>query len=144
MRPPPTSFLPFTSSHLPATIDSITSDNALNSLNQITVRNHREAQVLQAENQSKCLPKPQQRRSPRARLPQRPSIRKKLARRLLPLVRRRSAPKRARKHTRPTFTKVCCNLSRVESFDYGVSTLECRISIILSSIFIRIPFSISI
>ena len=57
---------------------------------------------------SKCLPKPQQRRSPPARpQPARPQPRRrKLERRPPRLATRRSAPRRARKPTPPTSTKV--------------------------------------
>ena len=57
---------------------------------------------------SKCHQRPQQRRSPPARPPppRHPLRRRKLARRPLPLARRRSAPRPARRLTLHTSTKV--------------------------------------
>ena len=63
---------------------------------------------LKPQFQPKCLPKPQQRRSPPLRPPPvRPPLRRrKLERRPLPPARRRSAPRRARKPTLHTSIKV--------------------------------------
>jgi hypothetical protein len=72
----------------------------------------------------KCLPKPQQKRSPLPRhlLPRLPPRRRKLERRPPPLVRRRREPRRARRPTLHTFTKVCSRFpSRV------ISKTICRV-----------------
>ena len=66
----------------------------------------------------KCLPKPQQRRSPPPRhLPPRPPLRRRrLERRPRRLATRRSAPRPARRPTLPTSTKVRSQLIQVASF----------------------------
>ena len=68
--------------------------------------------------QSKCLPKPQQRRSPPARRPpqRHPLRRRKLARRPLQLVTRRREPRPERRRTPLTSTKVQSHFTRVALF----------------------------
>ena len=70
--------------------------------------NHRPHFINPAHNISQCPPRPI--RSPPLRLPRPPPRllrRRMLARRLPPLARRRSAPRRGRRLTPPTFTRVC-------------------------------------